>query len=172
MSGGRTVTTVRPPHTGAPAGGTAGYLRTSVIVVQAPTCTRSPSLSGTGTNGWIGSSAPLIVVPLVESWSTTDQEPSGCCTSSACWCDTPGSSGGRPRSMSGASPVDARRRPIVTCGPVSGSCCSAPYAGRLSDAASGPLRCIIAAKYSRSGPIIAVQAPPRAPYSGAGGIPW
>ena len=128
-----------------------------VIVVQAPTCTRSPSWSGTGTKGWMGSSPPLTVVPFVEFWSTTAQLPSGCWTSTACWCETPGSSGGTDRSMSGDSPVECRRRPIVIWLPVSGRCCSGEYAGRFRPAASGPERCIIAMKYSRSGPIVAVQ---------------
>lgn len=78
-----------------------------VIVVQAPTCTRSPSWSGIGTKGWMGSSPPLTVVPFVEFWSTTAQLPSGCWTRTACWCETPGSSGGTERSMSGVSPVES-----------------------------------------------------------------
>ncbi len=103
------------------------------------------------TCGWIGSSPPLTVVPLVEFWSTTAQEPSGCWTRIACWCETPGSSGGPDRSMSGDSPVDWRRRPMPTCLPVSGIRRSGAYAGRVSPAASGPLRRIIAVKYSPSG---------------------
>lgn len=54
----------------------------------------------------MGSSELLTVVPFVEFWSTTAQLPSGCWTSTACWCETPGSSGGTARSMSGDSPVE------------------------------------------------------------------
>ncbi len=59
--------------------------------------------------------------------------------------------------MSGVSPVECRRRPMVIWLPVSVRCCSGEYAGRFRPAASGPERCIIAMKYSRSGPIVADQ---------------
>ncbi|MGH1556463.1 hypothetical protein ACRAWF_46050 [Streptomyces sp. L7] len=43
------------------------------------------------------------------------------------------------------------------------------YAGRLRPAASGPERCIIAMKYSRSGPIVASQVVGCCWYAGRGG---
>ncbi|GHG73335.1 hypothetical protein GCM10018980_69680 [Streptomyces capoamus] len=54
--------------------------------------------------------------------------------------------------------------------PESVRCCSGEYAGRFRPVASGPERCIIAMKYSRSGPMVAVQVAGWAA-CGAGGKP-
>lgn len=56
----------------------------SVMTVHAPSCIRSPSRTGTGTFGSIGSDEPFSVVPLAEPGSTSIHVPSGCASSTAC----------------------------------------------------------------------------------------
>src|SRR5882757_9312516 len=126
-------------------GGQGGGTR--VIVVQAPSLISS---TPTGT-GAFGVSTPLpTVVPLVESRSTICQPPSGWASSMACSADTPGSSGGPLRSMSGSMPRERLRRPMVSRSPSRANRRSGQNGGNDTSAVSGPSRRRTSSNQSRS----------------------
>src|SRR5690606_27911396 len=148
-AGGRGGRRSRPRRRAAGRGHRHGgpSCRSSVIVVQAPTWTRSPSVTGTGRFTSMGSVPPFSVVPLVEPGSTRCQPPSGCARRTACRWETPGSSGGALRSISGRIARDVLRRPIRIWSPISGTRRSGQYGGNVRRAASGPICAITVSKY-------------------------
>jgi len=79
-----------------------------------------------------------VVGPWRETRSTSTEPPSGRATSNACCADTPGSTGGPDRSVSGSIPRDRRRRPIVSRVPDSTKRRCGQYCGNSRVAASGP----------------------------------
>ena len=100
----------RPPRVLGGAG--TGRLRT-VIVVQAPTRTRSPSASGIASCGAIGVGSSFTMVPFVEPRSRTTTTPSLPRSRAAWRRETPGSTGAPARSISGIRSSGAPRlRPI------------------------------------------------------------
>src|SRR5262245_21736773 len=107
-----------------------------------------------GRNGF-GSS--FTSVPFAESRSTMDHEPSACASSNACRWDTPGSSGGPSRSMSGWMPRLRLDRPMLISLPANGKCRSGQYGGKLMPDASGPSTAITESKYVRSAVTVAVH---------------
>src|SRR5690606_33292592 len=132
---------------------------------------RSPSETGTGTFVAMGSGASLIFVPFADPGSISAQEPSGCATRIACRCETPGSSGGPLRSISGLSPRDRLRRPIRTWLPTSGNTRSGQYGGKTILAASGPPWAMTESKYCRSAETTACQPVYGGPAGAPGGAP-
>src|SRR5690606_38255720 len=148
----RPVSLVNGRHVASP--------RMSVMVVRAPTWIRSPSRTGTSTLNGIGSIDPFRQVRLVEPGSTSVQEPSGLASRTAWVWETPGSSGGSRRSISGGDGRPAPRRPIRTCGPTSGMRRSGAYGGKVSRSESGPPSATTLSKYSRSAVTTAVSAAP------------
>src|SRR5918999_6356319 len=130
------------------------------MVVHAPSFTTSPSASGTGVFGGIGPGRSPTTVPLVDSRSTTSQPPSSRLTSSACNADTPGSTGGADRSISGEMPRERLWRPIAICGPSSTNRRSVLNAGNRRLPASGPLRRQTSSNQARSARTTAVHKAP------------
>ena len=111
---------------------------------------RSPTARRTGALGAIGSGWPFTTVPLREPTSTTSQPPPGAASSTACNVETPGSSGGPDRSISGSTPRERLRRPIVICPPSSRNVRGGQYCGNVTDAMSGPSRRHTSANHARS----------------------
>src|SRR5262245_7753827 len=107
-----------------------------------------------GRNGF-GSS--FTSVPFAESRSTMDHEPSACASSNACRWDTPGSSGGPSRSMSGWMPRLRLDRPMLISLPANGKWRSGQYGGKLMPDASGPSTAMTESKYARSAVTVAVH---------------
>ncbi len=117
---------------------------------------RSPGCSGTGLP--VAIAAPLSWVPLMEPGSTSIQLPSGSAASTACRCEIPGSVGGPVRSISGAMPRDALRRPIQTSRPVSRNSRGGQYAGNSIAAGSFRAADRTRSKYAGSAVATAVHA--------------
>src|SRR6478735_5871421 len=111
---------------------------------------RSPTARRTGALGAIGSGWPFTTVPLREPTSTRSQPPPGAASSTACSEETPGSSGGPDRSISGSTPRERLRRPIVICPPSSRNVRGGQYCGNVTDALSGPWRRHTSANHARS----------------------